>query len=395
VKAVVIGPGRIGCGLVGQALRASGHEVVFAARNHAVVQHFNRVGRYTVRLFGGGDTEEIHVDGVRAVWIGDREALANEIADSGLVTTSVGYRNLADISPLIAEGLSRRSEPVNVLCFENFGTGVSYVRERVDGCGPEGCNFSNHGFSPVLVSRVVSERIGDPEGDEPFVFIGDHPREFIVDSRRLVQPVPRIAGMEVVDDYDARFQKKLFVFSAGHATAAYLGYLKGYHYIHSAILDPEIRAAVLAAMREGQQGLEARYGPEIAGGEGHLLENLTRFENARLNDSIDRVGRDPLRKLGKKDRLIGAAKLAQEAGINPEKLMLAAAAALYYCDRGDLDCRPMGEELEVAGPGEVLREVSGLDPGRSLATAAVKTFSRLIAKDSRSPLLSLEEFFWA
>jgi mannitol-1-phosphate 5-dehydrogenase len=241
----------------------------------------------------------------------------------------------------------------------------------------------------------MSERIGDTAGNEPLIFIGDHASEFIVDSHRLIRPIPEITGMKVVDNYNGWFLKKLFIFSAGHATTAYLGYLKGYHYIHSAILDPEIRAAVLAAMREGQQGLAAEYGAEVAGDETTLQGIVTRFENAALNDSIDRVGRDPLRKLGKKDRLIGAAEQACKAGVNPEKLMLAVAAALYYCDQSDPACVPMREELETAGPGKLLRSVSGIDPDIEMAVAAEKIFSRLVEKGDRSPLLSLEDFFWA
>ena len=395
MKAVIFGPGRVGCGFAGQLLRGSGHEVVFVARNQAMVNHFNRVGRYLVRLVGQGRTEEIMVEGIRAVWTGEPDKVAREIVDAGLVSTSVGFRNLAEISPLIALGLSRRAEPVNVISFENFGTAASYMRRRVKGCGPEGCNFSGHGFSPALVSRVMSERLGDPAGNEPLVFVGDHPDEFVVYGKRLVRPIPEIKGMRVVDNYDAWFQKKLFMFSAGHATTAYLGYLKGYHYIHSAIRDPEIREAVLAAMREGQQGLMAQYGGDLAGDEEHLLEIVARFENAALNDSIDRVGRDPLRKLGKRDRLIGAARMAEKAGIEPEKLMLAVAAALYYCDQDDPSCTPIREELETIGPDKVLREVSGLNPGRRLSHGARRIFAKLLEKGPRSPLLNLEKFFWA
>ena len=39
MKAVVIGPGRIGCGLAGQALHASGYAVTFVARDRRIVEH--------------------------------------------------------------------------------------------------------------------------------------------------------------------------------------------------------------------------------------------------------------------------------------------------------------------------------------------------------------------
>ena len=45
MKAVVIGPGRIGAGFAGQALRESGYEVVFLARNPIIARHLDRVRR--------------------------------------------------------------------------------------------------------------------------------------------------------------------------------------------------------------------------------------------------------------------------------------------------------------------------------------------------------------
>ena len=398
MKAVAFGPGHIGCGFAAQLLRESGHDVVFVARDPVIVAHINRVGRYIVRLVGQGEPRELVVDGLRAVCTAEPERVADEIADAGLVTTSVHCANLPSIARLIAEGLNRRKEPVNVISFENIGTGAECLRKFVAGCGFEG---SVHGFSPALVSRVMSDRIGDPASDEPLVFVGDPPSEFIVDGGKLIQPVPAIKGMRLVVDFDAWVQRKLFIFSAGHATTAYLGYLKGYHYIHTAVRDREIREAVLAAMREGQEGLRVRYGSEVAGDEAYLLEILARFENAALNDSIERVGRESPRKLGEKDRLVGPAMLAEQAGISPAKLMLGVAAALFYCNQIDPSCSVLREEMKGEGPGKVLSEVSGLDPGNPLSRLAVETFSHLMEsrglerEGSEGPLLSLQKFFWA
>jgi hypothetical protein len=63
VRAVVFGPGRIGCGLVGLALRTAGHEVTFVGRDPNLVTHLRRVGGYRV-LLTGDDTEVHVVDGV-------------------------------------------------------------------------------------------------------------------------------------------------------------------------------------------------------------------------------------------------------------------------------------------------------------------------------------------
>ena len=93
-------------------------------------------------------------------------------------------------------------------------------------------------------------------------------------------------------------------------------------------MDPEIAEAVLGAMEEGRRGLAARYGEEVSGTPEDLEAILCRFRNAALGDTVDRVGRDALRKLGRGERLVGAARLAAKGQVPPIHLTRAAAAAL-------------------------------------------------------------------
>ncbi|HEY6909535.1 MAG TPA: hypothetical protein VI356_09210 [Myxococcales bacterium] len=387
MKAIVIGPGRIGCGFAGQVLRASGYELTFVGRG-AIVAELSRAGRYRVRLTDGRHTRDIEVPGVRALDVSDAEAVSAAIAEADLVAVSVGPRNLAGVAPLLAAGLSRRSTPVNVIAFENCADPGGCLREAVFGEAPS-LRGAGHGFSGALVSRIVTRRMGDPERGEPLVFLGDPPTSFIVHGPSMCAPLPKIEGMQVVSDYGAWLMKKLYTFSAGHASAAYLGALKGYHYVHSAIRDPEIRAAVLAAMEEGQRGLLQRYGPELAGGRAELEEIIARFENAELDDPVSRVGRDPLRKLGPEDRLVGAAKLAAEAGVQPRRLALVAAAAMcFLCSENS----SAGSEA----PDASVRSISGLDPGRGLGREVVEAFDKLAqGREQDNVLLSLKELVWS
>jgi mannitol-1-phosphate 5-dehydrogenase len=396
MKAVIFGTGRIGCGFAGQLLRASGYEIVFVGRNQEIVNHLNRVGRYKVQLVQGNERQEITVDGVSALWTGDREGVAEAIAHADLVATSVCPENLQSVAPLITAGLNRRRTPVNVLAFENLINAGPCLRRLVTKNAPKGSLLARHGFSGALVSRVVTKRLGDPAGNEPLVFVADPTTSFVVHGPSLCEPLPRIEGMVVTDNYKAWVLRKLYTFSAGHATTAYLGSLKGYHYIHTAILDSEIREAVLEAMREGQQGLVARYGAEVGGSEEELQQIVARFENAALNDPIARVGRDPRRKLGTEERLVGAARLAEKAGVCPEKLALATAAALCFCNPKDPSCNELQCSLKNSGVEVTLNEVCGLDSGKGVGRSVANWWSQLTSGwQQGSLLLSLDRTMWA
>ncbi|MEP6476498.1 MAG: hypothetical protein ABJC60_04425 [Actinomycetota bacterium] len=393
MKAVVIGPGRVGCGFVGQQLRASGFEVIFAARNPQVVAHLNRVGRYRIRLVGGSRAEEILVEGIRAVPLSNLDAVAREIADADVVATAVTVAGLPDIARPLAVGLRRRAAPANVLAFENLIDAGSQLRALVARHLPD---TGLHGFSGALVSRAIASRLGDVRGNKPLTFVGDAPASFLVDGQSLRWPLPAIEGMVAVEDYRMHALSKLYTFSAGHATAAYLGHLKGYRYIHTAIRDAEIRAAVLGAMHEGHQALSAEYGARFAGSGEDLSAIVARFDNAGLNDPVSRVGREPLRKLGSEDRLVGAARMAERCGIHPAYLILAIAAALCFEHEDDPSSLTLQSELTAGGVVRVLRDTCRLTPSSPLGRDVMEARARLASgSGDGNVLLRLRDMLWA
>ena len=67
--------------------------------------------------------------------------------------------------------------------------------------------------------------------------------------------------------------------------------------------------------------------------------------NPFLRDSVARVTRDPVRKLGWDDRLLGSMRLALQAGVQPRILAQAAAIALRIaCEENNWASREYGLE---------------------------------------------------
>lgn len=396
MKALVVGPGRIGCGFAGEVLRSAGYELVVVARDPAMAAHLNRVGRYHVRMGHGGLARETAVDGVRAVPASSTEAVAREVATCDLAAVAVGARNLPAVADLIAPGLAARDRPVNVLVFENEPDAGGRLRALMAERVRPPASVERHGYAGVVVTRAMTGRLGSPASDRPLTFVGDFASRFAVERRGLRADLRPLPGMTVTDDFEASMHRKLFVFSAGHAATAYLGHLKGYRFVHTAIRDPEIRAVVHAAMREGQRGLAARYGTDAAGDRVELEAIVARFENASLADPVCRVARDPSRKLAATDRLVGAARLAEAAGVRAHSLAFVIAAALSFHAEGD----PSAEQVESAmRRGSVLGtliRLSGLDPLEPLGHRVGFAWSRIArSRYHENFLLSLRNGSWA
>ncbi|MDQ5841383.1 MAG: hypothetical protein M3537_09645 [Chloroflexota bacterium] len=198
--------------------------------------------------------------------------------------------------------------------------------------------------------------------------------------------------MTVNDDFAAASRRKLFRYSAGQATVAYLGQLKGYRYMHAAVLDPDISATARAAMRGGRAGLLADYGPALAGTDAELDAILDRFANAAFADTVASVGRDPRRKLRPDDRLIGPERPAIRAGPSPKALAAASAAALCFSNghRPSLTQHIAGTDDRLAADaGRLLTKISEVPSTDALSLRIRRTWTRLAAGQDGNLLLSL------
>ena len=79
---------------------------------------------------------------------------------------------------------------------------------------------------------------------------------------------------------------------------------------------------------------------------------LARMVNPFLRDPVERVTRDPARKLGWEDRLLGAMKLARRAGVEPKGLAEGARVALRFA------CQEEGWGSATHALDELWKEVS-------------------------------------
>ena len=126
-------------------------------------------------------------------------------------------------------------------------------------------------------------------------------------------------------------EAKLYGHNATHALLGYLANRKGYPVISQ--VDSELLALAREAfLEESGPAMIARHGgldplftPE--GYRAYADDLLERMVNPWLRDAVARVIRDPHRKLGWHDRLIGTMRLALDAGVTPHRFAQGAAAA--------------------------------------------------------------------
>ncbi|MFP9227941.1 mannitol-1-phosphate 5-dehydrogenase [Pectobacterium cacticida] len=381
MKALHFGAGNIGRGFIGKLLADANVELTFADVNQPLLDALNSRKGYTVRIVGD-DTRLDTVAGVSAVHSGSQEAIAL-VATVDLVTTAVGPQILEKIAGTLAQGLSQRydngnTRPLNIIACENMVRGTSQLKQHVLKLLPEGQQVwvAEHvGFVDSAVDRIVPP--AEANSDDELAVTVETFSEWIVDQTQFCGAPPAIPGMELTDNLMAFVERKLFTLNTGHAITAYLGQQAHHQTIRNAILDPQVRAVVKGAMEESGAVLIKRYGFDAEKHAAYINKILSRFENPHLHDDVERVGRQPLRKLSAGDRLIKPLFGTLEYQLPHDNLITGIAAAMHYRSEQDSQARELAELIHTQGPQAALAQISGLDANSAVVAQAVNVYNAM------------------
>jgi mannitol-1-phosphate 5-dehydrogenase len=297
--------------------------LVVAEIRPEVVERLRRDGgRYRVRIATrvGVDTRE--VPGVEACHpVADRDALIQAIGDaSELCTALPSVAAYPEVAALLAAGLRT---PCVVYAAENDTRAAELLeaavrRHRAD-------------LPPCQFADTVIGKMSGIAGDEFLV------EEFnrILISRITLPGFRRGIGVfEEKADLKPFEEAKLYGHNAIHAWLGFHARARGLRHIADVGRDvPTLREARAAFVEECGAGLLARHAgvdPLFTreGFAAYADDLLARMINPWLLDTVERVVRDPRRKLGWSDRLVGAMRLALDAGVRPSRLARGAALAL-------------------------------------------------------------------
>lgn len=381
MKALHFGAGNIGRGFIGKLLADAGIELIFADVNQTVLDALNARHTYPVHVVGEQAQVET-VTGVSAV-NSTSEAVIDLVAEVDIVTTAVGPQILERIAGSIARGLAKRSDnantrPLNIIACENMVRGTSQLKQHVLAALPENYHawVDEHvGFVDSAVDRIVPP--SEAGSSDPLEVTVETFSEWIVDKTQFKGALPTIPGMELTDNLMAFVERKLFTLNTGHAITAYLGQLAGHQTIRDAILDPAVRAVVKGAMQESGAVLIKRYSFDAEKHAAYIEKILGRFENPYLKDDVERVGRQPLRKLSAGDRLIKPMLGTLEYQLPHDNLVTGIAAAMHYRSAQDPQAQELEALLAAVGPQAALAQVSGLDANSEVVAAVVKAYAAM------------------
>ena len=292
----------------------------------------------------------------------DKKALLEALAESTEIVTSVPSVNFYDtaseacVASLIAEGINNSKAAATIIYTAENNNHAAEILEKAVGSKLDIAPGKDVRFLNTVIGKMC-QVVTDPAQIQSMnlkpiatgierAFLVEEFNKILVTKADIEGFTP---GIEVFIEKEDLFpfeEAKLYGHNAIHALMAYLGYLKGYNIMSELKSDDGLMSiAAKAFVDESGAALIKKYsslGDEfftVAGYQRYVDDLFERINNT-IN-TVTRVGRDPVRKLGASDRIFGTMSLALKYGVRPSNMALGAIAGIaFLVDRPEENSLP-------------------------------------------------------
>lgn len=381
MKAVHFGAGKIGRGFIADLLHETGYEITFVDVNESLNEELNEFHNYYLYVIEEGYRRRI-IDKVSALSpITQDTEVTEAIAKADLITTAVLADNFSKIASNLALGLKVRSEigarKVNVIPCENALQNGNMLKQVVlkTGIITEKELDLIATFPNTAVDRMVFD--ADRDGRKGIDVGRDY--ELVIQKDLLVdsESCP-IKGAEYTCDLNKYLERKLYVINGGHAWSGYMAHVMGYDIIQDYFAKSENVQMTKAVMIQIGAVLEKRYRFTHQEMLEYIEFALNRFLTPGVVDTVKRICRAPIRKLGVNDRLLGPAFACEELGLPNDMILKGVAAVFLFDEKEDEQSVELMKYIKSHGIENAIRKFTGVDREKHMYSEILKDYLEIL-----------------
>ena len=340
-RIMILGAGRTGRGFIGRLAAEAGMPVTFVDKDAELVEKLRKAkddGGFTVRFYGD-EREPIKITDYIA------EVPSEKIDFSGisLIMVSVGGAHLTEAGMWLKKVLPT-NRLLYVIACENAADPAETLEKTI-------------GLPNVMVSEAAVFCTCNSEGID---ILSENYPDLPFDRKRLIGFTAPVPGFKEELSFGNLLQRKIFTYNAASAVIAYMGWLYGFSDYAEAANDPRILKMLDQNYAATNRAICKEFGYDPEEQEAFALLSKKKFTNPAIVDTIARNAREPQRKLGPEERILGPIGLLIRNEEDASVLYKTAAAALLYRDETD----PEWTEIqETCSPEEILQKYGKLkDP---------------------------------
>lgn len=367
MSCVIFGAGKIARGFIAHLLSLSDIDFVFVEKADALADLINEREQYTINILGAPEKNYV-VKNAKALKFSQEKEITEAIAEADVVFDAVGGKNLQEIVPFYIKGIEKKAEKggyLNFVTCENWKEPAKILKEGVEaGIAPEAREYLDNyvGFTESVIMRSGIEAPKELLKKDPLIVNVQNYWHLPVDAARVKGSLPDIKYMEPLTGFAGFLERKFYTYNAANGTTSFVGALLGYKVLAEAAHDERILKILNGVYQETGKALSMKHGISLEEQMAFAKTSLNKLQDYTIVDSIERNARDPQRKLGKDDRLVGSARMVLSCGIRPENLCTAIACAIYYRNPEDSSAVALEKVVKEEGIDAVLEKICGIEP---------------------------------
>lgn len=367
MSCVIFGAGKIARGFIAHLLSLSDIDFIFVEKADVLADLINERGQYTINILGAPEKNYV-VKNAKALKFSQEKEITEAIAEADVVFDAVGGKNLQEIVPFYIKGIEKKAEKggyLNFVTCENWKEPARILKEGIEaGIAPEAREYLDNyvGFTESVIMRSGIEAPKELLEKDPLIVNVQNYWHLPVDAARVKGSLPDIKYMEPLTGFAGFLERKFYTYNAANGTTSFVGALFGYKVLAEAAHDERILKILDGVYQETGKALSMKHGISLEEQMAFARTSLNKLQDYTIVDSIERNARDPQRKLGKDDRLVGSARMVLSCGIRPENLCTAIACAIYYRNPEDSSAVALEKVVKEEGIDAVLEKICGIEP---------------------------------
>ena len=337
MKITIIGAGKTGRGFLARLL--SGEEITFIDKNEKLVRELNEKGSFDITYFGDKKPKETVKFLKACTW----ETI--DRIDADLILVSVGGTNLSDVGYSLSKYVTKDTR---IIVCENAS---SPAKKLCNAIGVEGISVSE---ATVFCTTIEKDGLNISSEWYPYL-------QF--DKAPMMEKCPAHPNLKPIVGFENFLTRKLFTYNSASCIIAYLGYQKGYKVYSDAANDPEILALLDKNYLAINECMCREFGYERDDQREFGRLSRDKFTDKTIVDTVSRNAREPERKIGITERVVGPMLLIDKYGMDSSVLEMTLASMLLYRPAEETKWISILDELGMEG---VLTELAGLSPKRDI-----------------------------
>ena len=374
---VIIGAGKEGKAYLGEVYDAAGWNVTFLDKDSRVVEALKETGQYHVTVLRKDRTEQRTITGYETYETDDSYSCMERMVDADVIALCLYPEDIEDAIRYIGPCLRKRAaeNPKQNLLILSC-TNKNHIMEKNEELLLEVLSEEKQKIwyrERVAFRDVIVRRSGNAPSNHALCLTTKALQSLLIQGPVNVD-LSGVEWMQVCDGVEFLKDIKLFVHNCPHAACAYAGYVKGYTTTQDADRDDEIATLMKGCLAEASEGIRAEFHPTL-----EQLEMVGCSMKAKEEEveRISRVAENPVRKLGRHDRLTGAAMYCLKHGIEPVNIAKAIAYGLAYDNREDPNAVRMQEMIAEKGIRPAAARILGISEEEKLMNMVMEEYDRL------------------